>query len=87
MIKIYSTPVCGLCRRAKALLTQLGIEFMEYNVYEDSEAMAVMREMKFHTVPQISIDDVWVGGYTELVEMQEAGALDNLKDSTAITEG
>lgn len=87
MIKIYSTPVCGLCKRAKALLTSLAIDFTEYNVYEDNEAMAMMREMNFRTVPQISIDDVWIGGYNELVEMNEAGALDNLKDSTAITEG
>lgn len=78
MIKIYSTPVCGHCKRAKALLTRLGIEFTEYNVYEDNEAMAVMREMNFKTVPQISIDNVWIGGYDELNEMNEAGAMDNL---------
>ncbi len=90
MIKIYSTPVCGLCKRAKALLDSLYIAYTDLNVYEDAGAMAVMREMKFHTVPQISIDDVWIGGYNELVEMNEAGALDNLKgsaDSIAITEG
>jgi glutaredoxin 3 len=78
MIKIYSTSVCGYCRRARELLDGLGVEYTELNVYEDNEAMAVMREMKYHTVPQISIDDVWIGGYDELVEMNEAGALDNL---------
>lgn len=78
MVKIYSTNVCGHCRQAKALLEKLGIEYTEYNVYEDSDAMGIMLEMKFTTVPQISIDDVWVGGYSELVEMHEAGALDNL---------
>lgn len=78
MIKIYSTPVCGYCRRAKELLDGLGVEYTELNVYEDGDAMAVMREMNFHTVPQISIDNVWVGGYDELKEMYEAGALDNI---------
>jgi glutaredoxin len=78
MVKIYSTNVCGHCRRAKELLDKLGVEYTDYNVYEDNDAMAVMREMNFNTVPQISIDDVWIGGYDDLLEMHEAGALDNL---------
>ena len=81
-VEIYSTPVCGYCKRAKALLERLGIEFVEYNVYEDAEAMAVMREGKHRTVPQIFIDDVHIGGFDQLSEMHESGALDNL-----ITEG
>ncbi len=78
MIKMYSADMCEYCHQAKALMDSLGIEYTEIDIYQDSEAMAVMREMEFTTVPQISIDDVWIGGYVELTEMQEAGALDQL---------
>lgn len=67
--------MCEYCNQAKALMDSVGIEYTEIDVYQDSEAMAVMREMNFTTVPQISIDDVWIGGFTELTEMHEAGAL------------
>jgi glutaredoxin len=78
-IEIYSTRHCGYCRRAKELLDSLSIRYIEYNVYEDQDAMDTMHDLKFKTVPQISIDDVWIGGYDELVEMNDAGALDNIK--------
>lgn len=78
-VEIYSTKVCGFCRKAKALLDGMGIKYIEYDVYEDADALNVMRECKFMTVPQISIDDVWIGGYTELKEMADSGALDSLK--------
>ncbi len=68
--------MCEYCNQAKALMDSIGIEYTEIDIYQDSEAMAVMREMKFTTVPQISIDDVWIGGFNELTEMHEAGALD-----------
>ena len=79
-VEIYSTPKCPWCDKAKELFTSLGIEFTEYNVYDDEDAMNVMRELGFKTVPQIAIDDVWIGGYDDLAEMHEAGALDSLRE-------
>jgi glutaredoxin 3 len=78
MIKVYSADMCGYCQQAKALLDSVGIEYTEIDIYQDSEAMDVMREMKFTSVPQISIDDVWIGGFDELTEMHDAGALDSI---------
>ena len=80
MIKIYSTAFCGFCTKAKELLDAMEIPYEDINIYEDADAMEVMREMEFTTVPQIMIDDVWIGGFTELSEMQESGALDCLDD-------
>ena len=81
-VEIYSHDRCGYCKRAKALLDRLGVEYTEYNIYEDEDAMAVMREGGHRTVPQIFIDDVHIGGHDDLVEMHENGALANL-----LTEG
>lgn len=80
MIKIYSTDFCGFCTKAKALLDDMGIPYENINIYEDAEAMEVMREMEFTTVPQIMIEDVWIGGYEELAEMQLDGALVHLTE-------
>ena len=78
MIKIYSTDFCGFCTKAKELLDEMNIPYEAINIYEDADAMETMREMEFATVPQILIDDVWIGGYVELSEMQEAGVLATL---------
>ena len=78
MIKIYSTAFCAFCTKAKELLDEMGIQYEDINIYEDADAMEVMREMEFTTVPQILVEDMWIGGYVELAEMQEAGALDTL---------
>jgi glutaredoxin 3 len=78
MIKIYSTEFCSFCSKAKELLDDMRIPYEDINIYEDADAMEVMREMEFATVPQILIDDMWIGGYVELTEMQEAGALATL---------
>ena len=78
MIKIYSTAFCGFCTKAKELLDEMNIPYEDINIYEDADAMETMREMEFTTVPQILVEDMWIGGYVELAEMQEAGALDTL---------
>jgi glutaredoxin 3 len=78
MIKIYSTEFCSFCTKAKELLDDMGIPYENINIYEDTDGMEVMREMEFTTVPQILVEDMWIGGYVELAEMQEAGALDTL---------
>ena len=80
MIKIYSTSMCGYCQQAKALLDEAGIEYTEIDVHQDAEAMSLMVEMEFTTVPQIMINDVWIGGYTELVEIQESGSLPTITE-------
>lgn len=75
-VDIYSTAVCKYCRMAKELLDSRGIEYVEHNVYDDADAMTVMREGGFRTVPQIFIDNVHIGGYDDLKDMADHGALD-----------
>lgn len=74
-IVIFSTPICGHCKRAKELLEQMGIEYTEHNIYEDRVALDIMRDNGFKTVPQIAIDGKWIGGYEDLVRMKNSGKL------------
>lgn len=41
-IEIYSKGYCPFCARAKAVLTQKGAEFTEYEITNDSEKRAEM---------------------------------------------
>lgn len=79
-VEIYTTMFCPFCHRAKALLSNKGVDFVEYDVGGSSEARARMRERAGgrHTVPQIFIDDQAVGGSDELADLERSGKLDPL---------
>jgi len=79
-IKIYTTPICPYCVRAKALLKKKGAKFDEIDVFMDTSARDEM-ESKANgrrTVPQIFIGDRHVGGCDELYSLEQAGQLDQL---------
>lgn len=79
-IEIYSSPICGFCYRAKSLLDQKGASFTEINVLMDSAKKTEMikRADGRHTVPQIFINDLHIGGCDELYALDRAGSLDRL---------
>ena len=79
-IEIYSSPICGFCYRAKSLLNQKGTPFTEIDVLMDSGRKKEMmnRAGGRHTVPQIFINDMHVGGCDELYALDRAGDLDRL---------
>ena len=77
-IKIYTTPICPYCYRAKALLKQKGAAFDEIDVFMDPDARREM-ETKAHgryTVPQIFVGEQHVGGCDDLYALEQAGELD-----------
>lgn len=78
-IEIYTTPFCGYCARAKALLDSKGVTYDERDVMMDDKARTEMRARTNRTsVPQIFIDGKHVGGSDELVALEAAGKLDPL---------
>ena len=78
-IRMYSTTWCGYCIRAKALLERRGLEYEEIVMDDDPEFRQKMLEMTGRwTVPQIFIDDVPIGGYTELWCFDRDWKLDEL---------
>jgi glutaredoxin 3 len=75
-IRMYTTRWCGYCVRAKALLRSRGLPFEEVSL-DDEPAF---REKLFEltggwTVPQITIGDEVIGGYTELWRLDRSGQL------------
>jgi glutaredoxin 3 len=78
-IEIYTTPWCGYCARAKALLERKGATYQETDVMEDAGKRGEMRDRsKRTTVPQIFINGQHIGGSDELSALEQAGKLDSL---------
>lgn len=79
-VEIYSDPMCGFCARAKRLLNSRGIEFHEYNLWEQPEKREEMlkRAAGRRTVPQIFIDDQGIGGSDELHQLDARGELEKI---------
>ena len=78
-IEIYTTPWCGYCARAKALLESKGAAYDETDVMEDAVKRTEMRERSRRTtVPQIFINGQHIGGSDELSALEQAGKLDPL---------
>jgi len=79
-VKIYSTGTCPICDKAKNLLTKWSIPYEEFRIDENRDALKEMFELTngARTVPQITIDGKWVGGFSELTELHMDGELDEL---------
>ena len=78
-VRLYTTPICPYCARAKALLTGKGVAFEEVDVYMDASARKEMFEKSGRrTVPQIFIGDRHIGGCDDLQALDAAGGLDPL---------
>ena len=79
-VRIYTTPICPFCARAKALFAKKGIAFEEIDVYMDDDARKDMQAKTngARTVPQIFIGDRHIGGCEELYALDKAGELDPL---------
>ena len=76
-VVLYTTPICGYCARAKALLDSKGISYTEINVMLNPDKRAEMEERSHggRTVPQIFIGDVHIGGSDDLYALERAGKL------------
>lgn len=68
---------CPSCIRAKRMFAAKGVEFTEIDVSFDRSAMTERADGR-HTVPQIFINDVGIGGFDDLAQLERDGRLDAL---------
>ena len=79
-VLMYSTAVCPYCIRAEQLLKRKGVQNIE-KIRVDLQPelrIAMMEKTGRRTVPQIYINEVYVGGYDEMASLDHAGKLDEL---------
>lgn len=68
-ILIYTTKTCIYCNLAKKLLNEKKLTFKEINVEDDINLFKdLIKKTNHKTVPQVFINDIFIGGYTELIE-------------------
>jgi len=65
---VWSKNSCPFCVQAKALLKQKNIEFEERNISQGDWTKEQLLEAvpTARTLPQIFLDDNYIGGFTEL---------------------
>ncbi|QED26561.1 glutaredoxin 3 [Microvenator marinus] len=79
-VVIYRTTYCPYCDMAKRLFQNIDVPFEEIDVTNDTDMRMKLVELSggMRTVPQIFIDDVSVGGYTDVAALQKSGKLDEM---------
>lgn len=79
-VVIYRTVYCPYCDMAKRLLDDMDVEYEQIDVTNDPAARAelITRTGGKRTVPQIFINDVSVGGYTDLAALKSSGKLQEM---------
>lgn len=79
-VVIYSTTICPYCVRAKQLLERKGVQFKEINLSNEAPEVRVelMQRTNHRTVPQIFINDAFIGGFDQLYALEREGKLDQL---------
>tara|TARA_Y100000996_G_C22457877_1_gene616716 strand:+ start:542 stop:790 length:249 start_codon:yes stop_codon:yes gene_type:complete len=79
MIKIYTTNWCPSCVSAKNLLETLKIKYEEINIEQNNFSRQKLQELTGgYTVPQIVINNHYIGGYDKLLYLYQNNKLDDL---------
>jgi len=77
-ITLYTKSQCPYCVKAKQLLQNKKIDFIEIDITNNQDLIdeMLLKSSGRKTVPQIFIDDFCVGGYDDLYALNEKGELD-----------
>lgn len=79
MIKIYSTSWCPSCVTAKQLLDQKGLTYEEINIEKiDMSREQLAKITGGMTVPQIVVNGTNIGGFDQLMILNQSGELEKL---------
>ena len=80
-------PQCGFSSRAVSILDHLGVGFETVDVLQDPEIRQGVKEYSdWPTVPQLYVKGEFVGGSDIMMEMFEAGELQQLLDEKQVAK-
>ena len=79
-IEIYTKNICVFCDRAKNFFKSKNLLYAEYNIDENPKQLIEMlnRSNGQKTLPQIFVDDYHVGGFDQLIDLQNIGKLEKI---------
>ena len=79
MVIIYSTSWCPSCISAKRLLDSKEIKYEEINIEEvDISREELIKIAGAATIPQIMINETPIGGFDNLLELEQNGELNKM---------
>ena len=80
-------PQCGFSQRAVAILDHLGVAFETVDVLQDPEIRQGIKDYSdWPTVPQLYVKGEFVGGSDIMMEMFQAGELQQLLADKEVTK-
>jgi glutaredoxin 3 len=75
-VTLYTTETCPFCRSAKSLLASKGISMKEINVQtQPAKREEMVKRSGRRTVPQISVENTYIGGFDDLAKLDRQGGL------------
>ncbi len=80
-------PQCGFSSRAVAILDHLNVQFETFDVLQDPEVrQGIKAYSDWPTIPQLYVKGEFVGGSDIMMEMFEAGELQQLLDEKQVAK-
>jgi monothiol glutaredoxin len=80
-------PQCGFSSRAVSILEHLGVSFETVDVLQDQEVrQGIKAYSDWPTIPQLYVKGEFVGGSDIMMEMFEAGELQQLVDEKQVAK-
>jgi monothiol glutaredoxin len=80
-------PQCGFSSRAVSILEHLGVSFETVDVLQDQEIrQGIKAYSDWPTIPQLYVKGEFVGGSDIMMEMFEAGELQQLVDDKQVAK-
>lgn len=80
-------PQCGFSSRAIAILDHLGVQYETVDVLQDQEIRQGIKSYSdWPTIPQLYVKGEFIGGSDIMMEMFEAGELQQLMDEQKVAK-
>lgn len=80
-------PQCGFSSRAIAILDHLNVEYESVDVLQDMEIRQGIKDYSdWPTIPQLYVKGEFVGGSDIMMEMYEAGELQELVETQGLAK-
>lgn len=78
-------PQCGFSSKAVAILDHLGVEYASVDVLQDMDIRQAIKTFSdWPTIPQLYVKGEFVGGSDIMMEMFQAGELQQLMDEADV---
>lgn len=77
-VVIFTLPKCKNSMLAKNMLARGGVAVREYDASIPENLEMLKTRGEFTTVPQIFVNNIWLGGYNRLAALARSGELRNL---------